>query len=176
MEVPFSVTFQAHGMVAVGQYNLAIHFHAYSTFFLSFSIYIRTLPMFLIISPSIPLHAYCFLRFIFCISNTSLKLQYRGINYRWPQQVLDISKIEGNKLHKLTTLNPKFQVCWTQDITIKLSYACFSFMGRHGGCAIHVNLKHKVHWLGQPYPWLEMNQDRNKKKSHVKKHNHNLVN
>lgn len=106
VEVPFSVTFQAHGMVAVGQYNLAIHFHAYSTFFLSFSIYIRTLPVFLIISPSIPLHAYCFLVFIFCISNTSLKLQYRGINYRWPQQVLDISKVEGNKLHKLTTLNP----------------------------------------------------------------------
>lgn len=39
-EVPFTVTFQAHGMDAVGQHNLTIHLHAYTTFFISFNVYI----------------------------------------------------------------------------------------------------------------------------------------
>jgi hypothetical protein len=73
--VPFTVTFQAHGMVAVGQYNLAIHLHAYSTFFFSFNVNISMLPMFLIISSSVPFHAYRLLFLIFCVSDPSLKLQ-----------------------------------------------------------------------------------------------------
>ena len=38
--IPFSVAFQAHGMVAIGQNNLTIHLHANTTLFFSFNVHV----------------------------------------------------------------------------------------------------------------------------------------
>lgn len=76
-KVPLAITFQAHGMVATGQHNLAIQLHANPTLIFPFNVHIRVvLLIFLhLISPPVPLAADCLLPLMFCICNPSFKLE-----------------------------------------------------------------------------------------------------
>lgn len=139
-------------MVAVGQHNLTICLHAYTTFFFSFNVYIWKLSILIVIPSPVPLHTYSLLLLIFCVSDTILKLKQRRINYSCPlQRVVHQWRWYISRTHQ----NHKKQTTWKTKFTIELSNTCFPFMSRHGGCAVHINLPNGPQSLGHPHPWLE---------------------
>lgn len=74
---PISVAFHAHRMTTIRKHNLAIQFHAYATFFFSFSIYLWQMMLRIsiaVFSSPVFFHAQCILFLIFHFRNSSLNL------------------------------------------------------------------------------------------------------